>query len=118
MLTVAERVPMAWGLNVTQTLQELPGVTETPAAQALVSVVFTLKSPGSAPPITLTLVIFRFAVPGVPLELLETATDCAALVDPKFVPGEGNVRFADESVAYGPMPVPVTVTICGLDERL
>lgn len=99
---------MACGVNVTQTLQELPVIKVPTVVQEFVPVV-TAKSPGSAPVGELTPVIVKLALAG---ELLVSITDCAVLVVPTFWPVE-KVRFP-ESVGFGPTPVPETVKVCGL----
>ncbi len=103
MLRVPVRVPDAVGVNVTLMVQLAPAATELP------QVLVWAKSP-----LAETLVRFSEALP-----VLESVTDCAALVVP-------TVRLAKASEeaerlttgAEAAAPVPVRLTDCGLPEAL
>src|SRR5713226_4780622 len=103
MLRVPLRLPDAVGVNVTLMVQFAPAVTELP--QLLV----WAKSP-----LAETLVRFSEALP-----VLESVTDCAALV----VPTGWLAKVSEEAErlttgAEAAAPVPVRLTDCGLPEAL
>lgn len=103
-LTVAARLPIAAGVNVALIVQLALAAKEP--GQVLV----TEKSPGSAPP-ELIVVMVRAAFPA-----FVRVTDWAALVVPRFC--DEKLRVPAERLAAGPLPVPLNATVCGLLARL
>src|SRR5437016_204290 len=100
MLKVPLCAPITLGKNVTLTAQLAPAGTLVP--QALVCAYSPLVAPEIS---TLSL---HDALP----ILLANVKVCAPLVAPNSSPA--NVTDAGDSVATGPMPVPESVTVCGL----
>src|SRR5579872_1743859 len=104
MLTNAERLPMLAGVNVTLMVQLAFAATE------LAHVFVTAKSPGSVPAVPM-LVIVKAAFP-----VFVRSTDCGALVVLRF--WEVKLSAPVDRLMAGPLPVPVTATVCGLPARL
>lgn len=104
MLTVAERLPMPAGVNVTLMVQL--AFTATEEAHVFV----TAKSPGSAPAVPM-FVIVKAAFP-----VFVRITDCGALVVLRF--WEAKVSAPVDRLMAGPLPVPVRATVWGLLARL
>lgn len=100
MVKEAVRLPVAVGVNVTLIVQLLPAVSELP--QLLVCA----KSPGLVP-VSAMLLMVRVAFP-----VLLSVAVWAVLVVPTLV--ELKLRLAGETLAEGALPVPVTLTACGL----
>jgi len=102
MVTVAERLEAAVGVNVTVTAQEEPAASVDPQVPPVE------KEPAFAP-VRLMLEIFRVALP-----VLETVMLCEALVVPTVVPAnvsDGGARLTTGAGAG--MPVPATEIVCG-----
>lgn len=98
-VTLAERLPTASGLKVTEIVQFAPAATLGP------QVWVWAKSPELAP-VTKMLVIDKGAVP-----VLVSVTTCAALVTPTSkLP---KLRLLKLSDTTGTWPVPVRLTVCG-----
>jgi hypothetical protein len=104
MLTEAVRFPMPPGVNATLIVQLAFAATEPG------HVLVTAKSPGSVP-VAPILVIAK-----APFPLLVSVTVWAALVVFKF--WLAKVRDPTERLTAGPLPVPVSDTVCGLLARL
>ncbi len=101
--TLAEKLAVAAGVNVTEMLQLAP------AASVLPQVVVSAKSDGLAP-VMLMRVIVRVLVPG-----FDKVIACAAEVLPSVV--VGNVRLVGLRTALGTcgaVPVPLSVAVCGV----
>jgi hypothetical protein len=95
---------MAAGVNVTLIVQ-LPFTATEPG-----HVLVTAKSPGSAPPAPI-FVIVKAALP-----VLVRVRDCAALVEPRVWAAKARVPV--ERFTLAPLPVPVRDAVCGLLPRL
>src|SRR5437763_12598789 len=104
-LRLALRLPPAVGLNVTEIVQFTFGAS---VLGPIGHVVVCAKSPG-LPPASPTLLIVRGAVP-----VLVTVAVCAALAVPTSC--DPNVRLvgARLTAGVGVVPVPLSVTACGL----
>jgi hypothetical protein len=100
MVTVALRLPVAVGLNVTEILQCAPAATDVP------QVFVWAKSRGSAPPMAM-LVIVSGAVP-----VLVRVTDWDELLTPMFWRAKLTVEGLSDTDGT-PTPVPFKVTDCG-----
>lgn len=81
-----------------------------PAANDAVQVLVEAKSPVFAPDSEMLLIV------NAALPVLLRVTDCGALVDPRFCPLKEMVEAL--KLATGLVPVPVSVTVCGLPEAL
>jgi hypothetical protein len=103
-LTLADRVPAAVGLNVTLMEQFAPAATLPP------HVLVCAKSPAFAPAIEM-LAIVSVAVP-----VLDRFTICTPLVVPTFwLP---KLMLFPPNVTLGATPVPLSATLCGLPANL
>jgi hypothetical protein len=103
MLRVPVRLPDAVGVNVTLMVQFAPAATELP------QVLVWAKSP-----LAETLVRFSEALP-----VLESVTDCAALVVPTIWPAKVSEEVERLTTgAEAAAPVPVRLNDCGLPEAL
>ena len=101
---VPVRLPAAVGVKVTVIVQLALAAREP--GQVLV----TEKSPGSAPP-ELMVVMVRVAFP-----VFVRVTDWAELVVPRFC--DEKLSVPEVRLAAGPLPVPDNATVCGLLARL
>lgn len=105
-MTVAPRLKMAVGVNVTLTVQvPLLAATEPPQVLA------TEKSPGLAP-VSETLVMVRLTLP-----VLVSVMDCAGVLVVPTVCGE-KFKVVPLRLTMGLVPVPVSVTGCTLPPTL
>src|SRR5258708_19868731 len=103
MLRVPVRLPDAVGVNVTLMVQFAPAATELP------QVLVWAKSPLAETPVR-----FSEALP-----VLESVTDCAALVVPTVWPAKASEEAERLTTgAEAAAPVPVRLTDCGLPEAL
>jgi len=103
---VADRAPVAEGVNVTLIVALPPGATVIGSGLALYA-----KSPGKAPMMVM-LEIMRLLVPELPTTTGVAVLGVFRLWLPKF-------KLAGVSVMTGaPVPVPVNDTICGLPVAL